>query len=500
MDCGGGTVRENVMRRSVGTLVALTFMNVAHAQLPDAEVTFVTSVVDARAERVSKTAMRIWDLGEVGFQESRSSALLQEELRDAGFEIETGVAGMPTAFVARYGAEPGPVIALLAEFDALAGLSQARTTQRKVVPGQEAGHACGHNLLGTGAVAAAIAVKQWMIRSKAKGEIRLYGTPAEEGGGGKVFMVRDGLFKDVDATLHWHPMNVNVAWQTTMNALMVERFRFTGRSAHAASAPHEGRSALAAVEAMNHMTNAMRQFVPAGTLMHYSITDPGPAAANVVPERAEVTYIVRHSNAQVVEQVMERVRNAAKGAALGTDTAASFERVSGAHGLLPNDVMGKLTQQYLERVGGIGWTGEELKLARALAETLPEPGSGTGFEGLILPYSSGEHLASSTDVGDVSWMTPTGGIATATWPAGIAPHTWQAVAASGSSLGVKGAILAAKVLALTAVDLFSQPQSIDAAKAELQRRRGEGFVYRSLIGEMKPDLDYARGGKRVSFD
>jgi aminobenzoyl-glutamate utilization protein B len=248
--------------------------------------------IDAQTDRYAKIARQIWDFAEVGYQETKSSALLQEQLRGAGFTVEAGVAGMPTAFVASYGSGK-PVIGILAEFDALPGITQDDSPERRPRAGMEAGHACGHHLFGTGSTAAAIAVKDWLARTKGTGTIRIYGTPAEEGGAGKVYMVRAGLFKDVDTVLHWHAGDRNDASPGSSLANKSAKFRFHGVSAHAAGAPERGRSALDGVEAMNMMTNMLREHVPEDSRLHYVITSGG-SAPNVVPDFAEVFYYVRH--------------------------------------------------------------------------------------------------------------------------------------------------------------------------------------------------------------
>ena len=284
--------------------------------------------VDSYAPRMSEVALKIWSKPEVGYQETQTSALLQDELKKAGFKIETGVAGIPTAFVARAGTSDGPVIAILAEIDALPGMSQAAMPERKPLPDQIAGHACGHHLFGSGSVAAAIAVKNWLQETGMKGQIRVYGTPAEEGGGGKVYMVRAGLFNDVDVTLYWHPGDANNASQDRNLAYTSAKFRFHGQPSHAAVAPDRGRSALDGVEAMNFMVNYMREHVPQDARIHYVITNGG-AAPNIVPEFAESYYYVRHPDARVVAEVFERVKKAAEGAALGTGTTFDYEIING---------------------------------------------------------------------------------------------------------------------------------------------------------------------------
>src|SRR6267378_1814954 len=324
---------------AVVTLVLLSCISAGAAELSSQDQAKLIRNVEAYASRMSEVALQIWSAPELGYLEAKTSALLQAELKAAGFTIEPGVAGMPTAFVARAGTREGPVIALLAEIDALPGLSQAATPERKPIPDQIAGHACGHHLFGSGSVAAAIAIKNWLQETGTKGQIRVYGTPAEEGGGGKVYMVRAGLFKDVDVALYGHPSDANNASQDRNLANTSAKFRFHGQPAHAAAAPDRGRSALDGVEAMNFMVNYMREHVPQDVRIHYVITNGG-AAPNIVPEFAESFYYVRHPDPRVVADVFERVKKAAEGAALGTGTRVEHELINGVYGILTNDVLG----------------------------------------------------------------------------------------------------------------------------------------------------------------
>jgi aminobenzoyl-glutamate utilization protein B len=446
--------------------------------------------IDAFAPHISEVALKIWNAPELGYQETKTTTLLQDELRQAGFQIEAGVAGIPTAFVARAGTSDGPVIAILAEMDALPGLSQTATPERNPIAGQIAGQGCGHHLFGTATVAAAIAIKTWLAETGTKGQIRVYGTPAEEGGGGKVYMVRAGLFKDVDVTLYFHPGDANSASQERNLANTSAKFRFRGQAAHAAVAPDRGRSALDGVEAMNFMVNYMREHVPQETRIHYVITNGG-AAPNVVPDFAESYYYVRHPDPRVVADVFERVKKAAEGAALGTGTKVEYEVINGVYGILTNDTLGRVIDANLRRVGAPAWTAEEKSFAEKLQKTLVGqnlPALGTAQE--IGRYEFNRQRYGSTDSGDVSWVTPLGTLRTATWVPGTSPHSWQATAAGGTSIGLKGMIVAAKTLALTTAELYASPDVIAAAKAEFDKSRGPGFVYKSLIGDRAPPLDY----------
>jgi len=470
---------------ALGTAAPGTSVTRAAAQEMD-----VLAGIDARADRYADLGHRIWELAEVGYQEDESSALLQAELEAAGFAIESGVAGMPTAFVANWGSG-GPVIGLLAEFDALPGLSQAAVPERRPIVTDAPGHACGHHLFGAGSVAAAIAVKEWLERSGRAGTIRLYGTPAEEGGAGKVYMVREGLFEDVDIVLHWHPGDDNSAQAWSSLANKSAKFRFHGYSAHAAGAPERGRSALDGVEAMNDMVNLLREHVPQETRIHYVITRGG-FAPNVVPDFAEVYYYVRHPDAGTVRELFERVVNAGRGAALGTDTEMEYEVIHGIYDLLPNVAVAEVVDAKLREVGGVEYTEAERAFATRIQATF-EDGSTSplGSESEIAEFGVSS-MSGSTDVGDVSWVVPTAGLSAATWVPGTSAHSWQAVAAGGTSIGAKGMVVAAKTLALTAIELYDSPSVIEAAWEELRERRGADFVYVSLIGDRAPPLDYRR--------
>lgn len=441
----------------------------------------------------SDIAMKIGHFAERGFHEVQSSALLQDRLAGAGFEIETGVAGMPTAFVASYGSGE-PVIGFLAEFDALPGLSQAAVPHRQLVPGQNAGHGCGHNLLGTGSVLAAIATADWLRAAGHAGTVRVYGTPAEEGGGGKVYMVREGLFEDVTAVMNWHPDSFNASMTIPNLAAMTGIFQFRGQAAHAAVAPELGRSALDGVEAMNMMVNMMREHIGEKTRVHYAITSTN-RASNVVPDFAEVKYTSRDPNPKEMKAVWERIKKAAEGAARGTETTVDYEIVAGYYGYLPNDELAAISYKHLERLSGISYTPEELDFARTMAETLPDrpdvASDVAASAAAIRPFAPGstDVWSASSDVGDVSWTVPTNWVRTAAWVPGTKAHTWQSAAASNTTIGVKAMHLAAKVLALTAVELFQSPASVDRIQAEFERRTGKDFAYEPFIGDRQPPLD-----------
>ena len=476
------------------TLVAVAtvaFPLAAQVARPAVNTAPLIASLDAGAEHFSDVAKRIWGFAEVGYMEEKSTALLQAELKGAGFTVTTGIAGEPTAFVAEFGSGK-PVIAILGEFDALPGLSQAATPERSpLIPGGP-GHGCGHHLFGTASTAAAIALKQWMIANNVKGTLRMIGTPAEEGGAGKVYMVRDGVFNDVDAVIAWHPGDENAVSGGRSMANISGKFRFHGLSAHAAASPERGRSALDGVETMNVMTNFLREHIPDGSRIHYVITNGGKAP-NVVPDEAEVYYVARHVDMAIARDIWERITNAARGAALGTGTTMDIQLVGSVYATQPNETLARVQQRALERVGGFTYTPEERAFAERVQRSTaftPVPLENTArVKPLVLDLPE----SGSTDVGDVSWVVPTVQLSTATWVPGTAAHSWQAVAAGGMSIGMKGMIVAAKVMALTGADLFTSPATVETAKAELARRRGAGFVYSTVLGTQKPQLDYRKG-------
>ncbi len=449
----------------------------------------VLSNLENKTSFYSTIAMEIWEYAEMGFLEENSAGLLQKTLKDEGFTIKSGVAGIPTAFVAEYGSG-SPVIAILGEYDALPGLSQMAVPE-KTTAGKAAGHGCGHHLFGTASTAAAIATKNWMKSKNIKGTIRFYGCPAEEGGSGKVYMVREGLFNDVDVALHWHPGATNGADVGASLANKSAKFRFYGISAHAAAAPDKGRSALDGVEAMNVMVNMMREHIPERARIHYVITDGGKAP-NVVPDYAEVYYYARHNNRDVVMDIFDRIVDAAEGAAKGTGTTMEFEVLGGVHELLPNQVLQEQMYQNLVRVGGYNYTDDEKVFADKIALTLGLESANLNTISTIQPYQAEGKAFGSTDVGDVSFAVPTVGMRAATWVPGTPAHSWQAVAAGGTSIGEKGMMIAAKTLALTAVDLFQNEDLLKQAKAEFLERRGDNFIYTPLLGDRPPALDYRK--------
>ncbi len=433
-----------------------------------------------------KIALYIWDYAEVGYKEIKSSALLQNTLKDNGFTVEAGVAGMPTAFVATYGSG-SPVIGILAEYDALPGLSQDSSSTKTPVANKNSGHACGHHLFGTGSVAAGIAIKKLLEAGKIKGTIKVFGCPAEEGGSGKVYMVREGLFNHVDVVLHWHPDNNNSVTYSSALANKSAKFRFYGIASHASGSPEQGRSALDAVEAMNNMVNMMREHIPQEARIHYVITNGGKAP-NVVPEFSEVYYYVRHPQREMAVSIFDRVAKAAEGAALGTETKTDYEIIGGTHDLLINKTLAAAMQANLEKVGGVVYTPEEVLFAKKIQSTFQGKAALLNTAAFVNPLHT-EQNQGSTDVGDVSYAVPVVGLSAATWVPGTGAHSWQAVACGGTDIGIKGMMVASKTMAFTAIDLFTNPELIKKAKEELIQSKGS-YQYKALLGDRKPALNY----------
>ena len=415
----------------------------------------VIQSLEAKKQQYVDVATNIWNLAELGYKEGKSANLLQSMLKEEGFTIETGVAGIPTAFTATFGSGT-PVIGVLGEYDALPGFSQDAVPFKKELAGNTNGHACGHHLFGSASAAAAIAVKNWLKTTGRKGTIRFYGTPAEEGGAGKVYMVRAGLFQDVDAVIHWHPGDDNNANPISSLSNKSAKFRFRGVASHAAASPERGRSALDAVEALNYMVNMMREHIPEKSRVHYVITRGGEAP-NVVPAFAEVYYYIH-----------------------------------GVYNLLPNQILSTNLYENLKTVGGVNYDKTEEDFALKIFPSLNRKDVNISDAALVKPYADqSDEAFGSTDVGDISWLVPTAGISSATWVPGTAAHSWQAVAAGGMSIGHKGMMVAAKTMALTIMDCLVSPEMLKNAKLELLKRRGgDQFKYEALLGDRNPPLDY----------
>lgn len=441
----------------------------------------IQQLVDANADAYRQVSKQIWGFAELGYHENKSSTLLQDQLKAAGFTVQAGVADEPTGFIASYGSGK-PVIAILGEFDALPGLSQQAVATREAVVSGAPGHGCGHNLLGAGAALAAVATKEFMQEKHLSGTLRFYGTPAEEGGSGKVYMVRAGLFKDVDVALHWHPADRNSVDNGGSLALASAKFTFHGVAAHAAMAPDHGRSALDAVMLMGNGIEFMREHVPSNTRIHYVITQGG-VAPNIVPDLAQMDLMARSPQNPTLESIWVRINKVAQGAALMTETTLDVKIVSSDANVIPNDILAPVAQKNLEAVGGYTMTTQEQEFALNLQKSLPPDGAlSLHLTESIQPLKSYDpsQPRASTDVGDVSWNVPTIGFGSATFVPGVVPHTWQAAASAGMSIGQDGMVIASKAIALTAVDLFESPELVRKANEEFHRQVA-GKTYSSPI-------------------
>lgn len=468
-------------------LVALLLFLLA-VPLPAQDKSSLYKSIDSHGDSTWDAAMKIWNWAEPGYQETKSSALLSGMLEQAGFDIRRGVAEIPTAFTATFGAGQ-PVIGILGEFDALPGLSQQAVPTRAPREGVHYGHGCGHHLFGAASMSAAIAIAEQIKSGRLKGTVRFYGCPAEEGGSGKVFMVQAGLFRDCDAVLHWHPGSSNAAGDRSSLARMAVKFRFHGKAAHAAGAPEQGRSALDAVELTNHATQLLREHTPDLTRIHHVITAGGDAP-NVVPPFAEVYYYIRHPQAEVVRGLYQRLVLCARAGALATETKLEIKFEGGIYQILPNNTLSTVALANLQQLANLEYTPRETEFALKLREHLPRPRSLDSIKQVI--SLNGQVGRGSTDVGDVSWAVPTTGFSTSCWVPGTPGHSWQAVACGGTTIARKGMDLATRVLAASAWDLFSDPDLLAAARAEHRRRVGLDPYHTLMQKGQKPPLDYRR--------
>jgi aminobenzoyl-glutamate utilization protein B len=444
---------------------------------------------DARADLV-KVNQDIWTFAELGLEEHRSAARLVGVLKKAGFRVREGVSGMPTAFVAEYGSGK-PVVGILAEYDALPGLSQEVAGLRKPIAERGNGHGCGHSALGTAAVGAAVAVKEVYEKHGLKGTLRVYGTPAEETLIGKVYMALDGQFDDLDACLHWHPGSKTKSQYGSSKAMVSAKFTFTGLAAHASGSPDKGRSALDGVELMSVGVNYMREHVKETTRVHHVITDGG-GQPNVVPANARVWYYVRANTHEDAGRVYDWVREIADGAAKMSRTKVEVQVETDCHEIIPNRPLAKLLDRNLRRVGPPQFTAADAALARDLQSPLRGEFGLKEKEPLHekiepLPAEPEKPEGGSTDVGDVSWLVPTGGLYAACFPLGSPGHSWQNVAAVGSPIGHKGMMVAAKALALSLADLLGDGDVLKEAKADFQKRMaGRKYTTRVPKGQKPP--------------
>jgi aminobenzoyl-glutamate utilization protein B len=477
------------MRFTLIVVLAFAFVSPAHADKSD-----LAKSVDAHADSAWEMAKKIWDFAEPGYQEKQSSKLLADRMEKAGFKVERGVAKIPTAITATFG-EGKPVIGILGEYDALPELAQEAEPFRKVKEGGSGyGQACGHHLFGVASATAAMAIAEQIKAGNIKGTVRFYGCPAEEGGAAKVFMARDGLFKDCDVCLHWHPGSRNTAGDNSCLARIAVKFRFHGKASHASGAPERGRSALDALVLTMHAVELLREHTPDFTRLHHTVTSGG-GAPNVVPEFAEGFFYVRHPSSETVRELYPRLLKCAQGGALATETKLEVVNLGGTMELLPNDTLARVTRENLTKLNDLKYDADEMKFAVRIRETFPDKAPPIDDIGRVFD-SSGRTTMGSTDVGDVSWQVPTTGFTTACWVPGTPGHSWQAVACGGTTIGKKGMLLAAKVLSATAWDLFQDPKLIAEAKAEFKRRL-DGREYKAMLEkDQPPPLDYRLPPKR----
>ncbi len=458
--------------------------------------------IKGQDEELSYIAKAIWEHPQVALQEEYASRLLADQLEADGFSIDWGAGGMPTAFVAEWGAGK-PIIGWLGEYDALPGLSQALSSVKKPIEAGGPGHGCGHNLFGTACMASVMALKAAMAQHDIGGTIRFYGCPAEETLVGKTFMARDGVFDDLDAAISWHPGATNITWNGSSLAMNSFKVNFYGVAAHAGGSPWLGRSALDAVMLMDAGVNYMREHVPPESRIH-SVVTSGGQAPNVVPAFAQVWYFVRAPHRGQVEEMYQWMQDIAKGAALMSGTSYEIDFITGCYDVLPNAVMSDLLYEKMAEIDDMKFTEQERAFARELQASFPEGSVQRGFDWMktsssaelapaemddplwerVLPHSPTPPLmGGSTEVADVSWITPTGQITTTCWPLGTPGHSWQTVAACGSTIGAKGMIFAAKTMALAGLDLLTKPTLLASAKAEFGIAR-DGREY---VSPLPPD-------------
>lgn len=467
----------------------------------------ISEWIESNRSMFVELSNEVWGYAELGYKEFESSKTLEDALEEAGFTLERAVADIPTAFVASYSNSPGPVIGILGEFDALPGLSQDCVPYRKPLQSGAPGHGCGHNLLGVAGLASVMAVKQAMDAGEVKGTIRYYGCPAEEGGAGKAFMARAGVFDDAEVCITWHPDTFNGTLYANFLANYRVTFKFFGRTAHAAADPFNGRSALDAVELMNVGVNYLREHMIPDARVHYVTINGGGVAPNVVPDFAESLYSVRAPRTDQLDALFERVKDIAKGAALMTGTEVEIKVISGMSNMLPNETINEVLQSKLQEVGAPQFTEDEHAFARELAKSIPEGSLETGayvygldskavaqlrdkvlFEDILPPYKSEVVLPGSTDVGDVSWVAPTGQIFTTCWTLGSPGHSWQIVAQGKMGIGQRGMLYAGKVMALSALEFMKNDEVRAKATQEFKERRAAVHYVSPIPEGTKPPL------------
>lgn len=468
---------------------------------------FIRQTADEKARQIAKLNQAVWDFAEFGYQEEKSAAKIEEVLKAEGFKVESGLAGIPTAFVGRYG-HGKPVIAILAEYDALPALSQQAGVARPCpIPGKAYGHGCGHSALGAGAVGAAVAVKEYLKNRDISGTVELYGCPAEETGFGKAFMVKAHCFDHVDMAFGWHPMDKNASMSVRTVAYYKVRFDFQGRTSHAGAAPELGRSALDACELMNVGVNYLREHVISDARIHYAYLDCGGKAPNVVQEHAALLYFIRAPKLKQSGEILERIRKIAEGAALMTETKVEIKVLGGMSDTIPNPTASKVLSDAFVEMGAPEFGEEEYAIAREFLKAMPEEqkkrviSEGAKRNGVseeqfeekpldsyIQPYTPlmrEKVMTGSSDVGDVSYLVPTAQITAAVGIPETGAHTWQMTAQVGSSIGDKACVTVAKAIGLACTRIYENPQLVEQAKKELMEETG-GIYVSPIPDGMKP--------------
>ncbi len=464
--------------------------------------------IDTNSEQIISLSDKVWGYAELGLMEEKSSKLLTNELEKYDFELKHGVAGMPTAFTATWSNGVGPTIGLMGEYDALPGLSNDKVPIKQPLRQGAPGHGCGHNIHGVTAVAAALAIQQEMKEGRIKGTIKMYGCPAEENYDGKVFMVRAGLFKGVDACLSHHPGSINTAGLSSSTAINSVKFHYYGKTSHAAGSPEQGRSALDAIELMNVGVNYLREHVIDKARIHY-IIEEGGGQPNVVPDYARSWYYIRAPERDQVDHIYARILKIAEGAAMMTETTLKVEFLTGVYNLLPSKVLSEVVVSNMREIGAPNYTPDELAFAAEVAKSFPKEQKVDNLRkskipnyekyldvdmvtDILDPWNEGEVSGGSTDVSDVSWQTPTMEFGTAAFVLGAPGHSWQTVACSGMSLGHKSLIFAAKTMAGATLDLLTKPELLAKAKEE-HAKKMQGRTYRCAIpDDIGPPLEVAK--------
>ncbi len=447
----------------------------------------IVKAIDQKSEELIDLSDKIWSYEEIAFKEHKSADALATYAENQGFTVKRGVGEIPTAFTAEFGSGQ-PVIGILGEFDALPGLSQQTVPYKAPLNHGAPGHGCGHNLFGVASLGAATVIKELIESGRLQGTVRFYGTPAEEKFFGKLWMIRAGLFDDVDVVMDWHPSAETKANVQSSLALVDFLVEFTGQAAHASGDPWNGRSASDALELYTTGINYYREHIKPTVRIHYHIQDAGKVV-NVVPDYSKIWTRVRDTKREGMEKVWKRVEEIAKGAAIMADVDYEISLISGIHEVLVNRTGGAKLQENLEMLGTIDYTDEEQAFAKKIQEATDSEVVGIEMEINPLEETQEHPMGGSTDVGDVSFVVPTIRLGVTTAPKGTPWHSWAVVACGGMSIGHKGLLYASKALAMTMVDLYEDPSLVEAIKEEYKERKGD-YEYKAMIPPGPPPLDF----------